>query len=67
MPPKTRASVISSRAEEKLEKERVPGKMFEVAVKGVLSPKVLEKLRFVHDLIQSRRAEQKSESLRATG
>jgi hypothetical protein len=33
----------------------------------VLSPRVLEKLRFVHDLIQSRRAEQKSESLRATG
>jgi hypothetical protein len=33
----------------------------------VLSPRVLEKLRFVHDLIQSRRAEQKSENLRATG
>jgi hypothetical protein len=33
----------------------------------VLSPKVLEKLRFVHDLIQSRRAELKAESLRATG
>jgi hypothetical protein len=33
----------------------------------VLSPKVLEKLRFVHDLIQSRRAEQKTGSLRATG
>ena len=33
----------------------------------VLSPKVLEKLRFVHDLIQSRRAEKKAESLRATG
>jgi hypothetical protein len=41
MPPKTRASVISAKAEEKLEKERVPGKMFEVAVKGVSSPKVL--------------------------
>ena len=33
----------------------------------VLSPKVLEKLRFVHALIQSRRAEQKAESLRPTG
>jgi hypothetical protein len=33
----------------------------------VLSPKVLEKLRFVHVLIQSRRAEQKAESLRPTG
>ena len=33
----------------------------------VLSPKVLEKLRFVHDLIQSRRAEKKAESLRPTG
>jgi hypothetical protein len=33
----------------------------------VLSPKVLEKLRFVHEIIQSRRAEQKTESLRATG
>ena len=33
----------------------------------VLSHKVLEKLRFVHDLIQSRRAEQKAGNLRATG
>jgi hypothetical protein len=33
----------------------------------VLSPKVLEKLRFVHDLIQSRRAEQSPGSLRAAG
>jgi hypothetical protein len=33
----------------------------------VLSAKVLEKLRFVHDLIQTRRAEQKSGDLRATG
>jgi hypothetical protein len=33
----------------------------------VLSPKVLEKLRFVHELIQSRRTEQKPENLRATG
>ena len=33
----------------------------------VLSPKVLEKLRFVHELIQSRRAEKKAEGLRATG
>jgi hypothetical protein len=33
----------------------------------VLSPKVLEKLRFVHVLIQSRRAEKKAESLRPTG
>jgi hypothetical protein len=33
----------------------------------VLSPRVLEKLRFVHDLIQSRRAGQESESLSATG
>jgi hypothetical protein len=41
MPPKTRASAISANADEKLEKERVPGKIFEVAVKGVSSPKVL--------------------------
>jgi hypothetical protein len=33
----------------------------------VLSAKVLEKLRFVHDLIQTRRAEQKGGDLRATG
>jgi hypothetical protein len=33
----------------------------------VLSTKVLEKLRFVHTLIQSRRAEQTPGSLRATG
>ena len=33
----------------------------------VLSPKVLEKLRFVHVLIQSRRAEKKAETLRQTG
>jgi hypothetical protein len=33
----------------------------------VLSPRVLEKIRFVHDLIQSRRAEQKSQGLRAAG
>ena len=33
----------------------------------VLSPKVLEKLRFVHEIIQTRRAEQKAGSLRATG
>src|SRR5687768_17103103 len=33
----------------------------------VLSPKVLEKLRFVHDVIQARRTEQKPGSLRATG
>ena len=32
----------------------------------VLSAGVLDKLRFVHDLVQSRRARQKSESLRAT-
>ena len=32
----------------------------------VLSPKVLEKLRFVHDLIQTRRAEQQPKELRAT-
>jgi hypothetical protein len=33
----------------------------------VLSPKVLEKLRFVHEIIQTRRAEQKAGGLRATG
>jgi hypothetical protein len=33
----------------------------------VLSAKVLEKLRFVHELIQSRRTEQKPGNLRATG
>ena len=44
MPPKTRASVISSKAEEKLEKERVPGMRFEVAVKGVSLPKVLARM-----------------------
>jgi hypothetical protein len=52
MPPKTRASTISAVASEKLEYERVPGRISEVTVNAVFSPNAAARMNAAAPLIE---------------
>ena len=53
MPPKTRASAISSTALEKLGNERVPGRDSEVTVNELFSPKMEARMNAAEPLIEA--------------